>query len=120
MIDERACDARRESCEKVFGGVGGLVAAEENGGLIRVDHERSGMLVRLACTVKLVQCGTVVATFQPLVVQAETKLRDRGIGFDCVNGLHQAGDVDTVNKVLHSIAPSAFGLTASACDISER
>jgi hypothetical protein len=57
------------------------------------------------------------AALQPFVVLAEAKLRDRGIGFNCIHGLHQVSDVDTVNNFQHSVAPSAFGLTASACDI---
>ena len=109
-----------QSGEKVFGGIGRRVAPKKNDGLIGVDHERFVTVVQLACSVNLVHGGTVVATFQPFVVRAEAKLRDRGVGFDCINGLHQAGDVDTVNNFRHSVAPSAFGLTASVCDISER
>jgi len=105
---------------KYSAGLGGLVAPEKNDRLIGVDQERFGTLVQLACSVKLVQGRTIVAALQPFVVQAEAKLRDCGIGFDCIHGLHQAVDVDTVNNFRHSVAPSAFGLTASACDISER
>ena len=96
-VDERRCQARGQRVQQGLGRVGAGVDAEQDGRLAGIDGEGLGARgVLLPGAVEALDRGAIVGAVDPVVLDAELKAAERGVGLDGVQrSVHLLG-VDAI------------------------